>query len=93
MPYIPQERRPEFDNLLDEALHKIENHGELNYVISTIAWEYVLGRKLSYTEMQHVIGTLECVKMEMYRRMLSPYEDAKIAENGDILDNRVKDDG
>jgi hypothetical protein len=62
-------------------------------VISTIAWEYVLGRKLSYTEMQHVIGTLECVKMEMYRRMLSPYEDAKIAENGDILDNRVKDDG
>jgi hypothetical protein len=92
MPYIPQENRPKFDDLLDQALNKIENHGELNYVISTMAWEYVLGRKLSYTEMQHVIGTLECVKQEMYRRMLSPYEDKKIEENGDILDNRLRKD-
>lgn len=30
-----------------------------------------------------VLGTLECVKLEFYRRVVAPYEDKKCAENGD----------
>jgi len=31
-----------------------------------------------------MIGVLECVKQEFYRRKVAPYEDIKIIENGDI---------
>ncbi len=29
-------------------------------------------------------GTLSCVKQELFRRKINPYEDIKIAENGDV---------
>jgi len=31
-----------------------------------------------------IIGALECAKLELYRRVAAPYEDDKIAENGDV---------
>jgi hypothetical protein len=31
-----------------------------------------------------VIGALECCKLELYRRMVAPYENTKIKENGDV---------
>ncbi len=31
-----------------------------------------------------VVGALECAKLELYRRMVAPYENGKIAENGDV---------
>lgn len=30
-----------------------------------------------------VIGTIECVKLEFYRRVVAPYEDKKAEQNGD----------
>ena len=38
----------------------------------------------NYALYNAVIGVLECAKMELYRRQISPYEDRKIAENGDV---------
>jgi hypothetical protein len=35
-----------------------------------------------------MIGALECAKLELYRRLASPYEDLKIADNGDIYQER-----
>lgn len=32
-----------------------------------------------------LLGVFECVKLEFYRRIVAPYEDAKIAENGDVF--------
>jgi len=41
------------------------------------------------------IGALECAKLELYRRVAAPYEDTKIAENGDVYDPELltEDDG
>jgi hypothetical protein len=57
--------------------------GEVNYVISSIIWE-LFKYKRSYTIGNNLIGVLECVKQEFYRRQLAPYEDKKIKENGDL---------
>lgn len=35
----------------------------------------------------YIIGLLESVKFEFYRRFVSPYEDIKIEENGDVKEN------
>jgi hypothetical protein len=31
-----------------------------------------------------MIGALECCKLELYRMLIAPYEDAKINENGGV---------
>jgi hypothetical protein len=38
----------------------------------------------SYFSYNEVVGVLECVKLEMYRRLVAPYEDRKCKENGDV---------
>jgi hypothetical protein len=35
--------------------------------------------------MSSLISEVECAKLEFYRRVVSPYEDEKIKENGDVL--------
>lgn len=88
MPYIKLKDREKFDASIDEivnslSLNKILSSGELNYVISSIIWK-IYDRSPSYTLANNMIGALECVKEEFYRRKLSEYEDKKIKENGDI---------
>ncbi|MCX7429393.1 MAG: hypothetical protein NTW96_27685 [Planctomycetia bacterium] len=39
-----------------------------------------------YSDLNEMIGALECCKLELYRRIASPYEDKKAAENGEIGD-------
>lgn len=56
--------------------------GELNFYITMIVKEWV--GKPSYSKIATATGVLENVKQEFYRRLAAPYEDAKIAENGDV---------
>jgi hypothetical protein len=59
--------------------------GELNYAITAMIVEYLEadgGPK--YDDFNEVIGVLECAKLELYRRMVAPYEDRKQKENGDV---------
>lgn len=81
MPYIKQEDRKKLDAV---DLPWIENTGELNYFITTICQSYIYERGLNYQNINAVIGALECAKLELYRRVASPYEDKKILENGDV---------
>lgn len=57
--------------------------GELNYAITMLCVRY-LGSSYNYHTLNGVIGVLECAKLELYRRMAAPYEDAKMKENGDV---------
>lgn len=57
--------------------------GELNYVLTRIIDARLAG-DLSYTTINEVVGVLECVKLELYRRIATPYEDTKRHENGDV---------
>ena len=79
-PYIPQERR-------EDAYLRPATAGELNYCITRIM-NYYLGCnhfQPSYVAYNEVMGVLECVKQEFYRRMVAPYEDKKCEENGDVF--------
>jgi hypothetical protein len=58
--------------------------GELNYLFTRLALEYVERKGLNYQRINDVVGALEGAKLEFYRRLAAPYEDKKIAENGDV---------
>lgn len=60
-----------------------KNPGALNYAVTKLVL-YWLGDAPRYADFNAAIGALECVKLELYRRAVSPYEDRKIAENGDV---------
>ena len=80
MPYIKPSDREKFDFNGLEA----ETPGELNFIISELCSAYLSRKGMSYTNCNEIIGALECVKLEFYRRLTAPYEDDKITENGDI---------
>lgn len=87
MPYIKRSKRKFWDNIIHQI--EIENNyidyeaGELNYFISRLLWRQFYGNK-SYQKANELMGLLECIKQEMYRRVVGPYEDVKIQENSDV---------
>jgi hypothetical protein len=89
MPYIKQERRRDLDLIevyISSDKVQIESPGELNYMITQLIVEYMVAKKLSYQTINDIVGALEGAKMEFYRRVAVPYENAKISENGDVYD-------
>lgn len=82
MPYIPKDEREELDLAIEPIFAHRLSAGQLNYVISRIVREAVRGG--GYARLNDAIGALECAKLELYRRVVAPYEDRKIAENGDL---------
>jgi hypothetical protein len=79
MPYIDPERRREID--LEDSYP--ENIGELNYFLTNACLDF-LDIDPTYEEYNQIIGVLEAVKLEFYRRMVAPYEEKKLEENGDV---------
>lgn len=89
MPYIDRVNREELEDQIDQLSDAIFNvggsPGDLNYVITTLLVQVLtLKSSPSYTKINEAIGVLECVKLELYRRLAASYEDKKIQENGDI---------
>ncbi len=80
MPYIKQSDRV----AISSGARLASTPGELNFRLTSIATGYLAARGQSYTTFNEVIGALECAKLEMYRRMVAPYEDRKMIENGDV---------
>lgn len=87
MPYITPDERESLD-LLAKIIHiyHLESPGQLNYIISEVAKDYLLTHGVRYGVMNEVAGALECAKMEMYRRVAAPYEDDMATMNGDVWD-------
>jgi hypothetical protein len=85
MPYIKKEDRMRYDVKIDEMISLLQYRsiGEVNYIFSRIVWKLFHFNK-TYTFGNALVGMLECVKNEFYRRKLSKYEDKKILENGDL---------
>lgn len=94
MPYIDKKSRERFVvintetgqylNLIDRLFEQIKTEGELNYVITKLLHEVIRKWGLSYTNLNLVIGILECVKLEIYRMVAAPYENLKAKTNGNI---------
>lgn len=92
MPYIDQKHRKALDESIDAlisrmgwtvAVDKIGRDGILNYVVTRLLMGR-LGPMPRYSDLNEVMGVLECAKLELYRRMAAPYEDKKREENGDV---------
>ena len=80
MPYIPEERRI---MLNDTPLGRAITPGELNYKITLLLKDFLDLHGTNYTNMNNIVGAVECAKQEFIRRIINPYENTKIEENGD----------
>lgn len=79
MPYIDAESRA---RLADGSL--AQTPGELNYVLTQVVLEYSIRMGSTYRAYNDCLGALEGAKLEFYRRLVTPYENRKITENGDV---------
>jgi hypothetical protein len=80
MPYIDQQARDRID-----GGGAPESAGELNYAVTRLVDGYIArGGGVRYALINEAVGALECAKLELYRRVAAPYEDAKIAQAGDV---------
>jgi hypothetical protein len=85
MPYIKGADRYQLDDWIEAGnWPNPMNAGELNYVFTVIALDYIAANGEKYQSYNDVIGALEGAKLELYRRHVAPYEDQKIKENGDV---------
>lgn len=84
MPYIPAARRPAFDSHLERLAAEVRTEGELNYCIYKLASLLLARMGESYANLALCGSAMEHAKLEWYRRRTAPYEDKKIAENGDV---------
>jgi hypothetical protein len=86
MPYIVQQQRIDINaDLMDEGLNWTpENAGELNFLVSTFISNYLKVKGLKYSNINDMIGALECAKLELSRAVINPYEQLKIEENGPV---------
>lgn len=79
MPYLEEDKR------FDVFCHRTpETAGDLNFAFTEIVKTYLSARGESYQNYNNLIGALEGCKLELYRRMVAPYENKKIKANGDV---------
>ena len=90
MPYVDQENRNVFERAIEMVAATLavrRSAGNLNYVITRCVLAHLQHGKTEkphYKDYNEVIGVLESAKLEVYRRMVAPYEDTKVVENGDV---------
>jgi len=82
MPYIEKKDRLVMEKIL--ALMKklkVKANGDLNYILFAFCKRHV---EPSYNNYKNFCGELRQCATEIERRILGPYEDKKIMENGDV---------
>ena len=87
LPYIKQEDRPQYDEAVENLVKVLDQNGwvdgHFNYVVSAIIKKWFESNK-RYTTANSIMGVVDCIGKEFYRRHIAPYEDEKIEENGDV---------
>ena len=82
MPYIKKEAREKMDQIV-EQMHDsgVVANGDLNYILFAYCKRHVAP---SYNNYKNFVGELHQCATEIERRILAPYEEDKIKENGDV---------
>lgn len=89
MPYIKTDDREKIDPLV-ESLAKVVRStekvdGAANYTVTRFLLQVLRPVEgWNYASLMRVIGTLECVKLEICRRLINSYEDLAVYNNGDL---------
>jgi len=82
MPYIKQKYRFNMDQVVDSMeVAGVQANGDLNYILYAFCKRYV---KPSYNNYKNFCGELRQCATEIERRIIAPYEEEKIKENGDV---------
>ena len=82
MPYIKQRDRITMDAIVSRMVQAgVEANGDLNYILYAFCKRHVTP---SYNNYKNFCGELRQCATEIERRLLGPYEDTKIEENGDV---------
>jgi hypothetical protein len=88
MPYIDQASRKNIEPELKALIKKLQDipadkiDGNVNYCVSRMLKGLYPPSYFNYNRM---MGVMACVQQEIYRRLVAPYEDKKIKENGDVF--------
>lgn len=92
MPYLKKDARKKVDfnggKAISDELAKLPAQdfaGAVNYLNVCLVREWIKRNRQRYWVYALIVGTLVCCIFEIYRRLIAPYEDSKIAENGDVL--------
>lgn len=84
MPYLRVNDRARLNGAINWNAMVPANAGELNFVVSLLAAEYVERKGLSYKVLAEVQAALHGALVEFERRVVGPYEDTRIEVNGDL---------
>ena len=76
MPYISKQEKI--------IQYPTETVGQLTYSITKLCLHFVKSNGKKFAVFAWVMGALFCAGLEFYRRVVAPYEDVKIKENGDV---------
>jgi hypothetical protein len=97
MPHIRESDKPQIDIRVETLARYIDTKGKLNYAISKLLEAYVLQKGVNYDTLDEARAQAHGAGTEFERLVLGPYEDWKIAENGNAygeeLLHRVHGDG
>ena len=95
MPYTKQEDRPVYERGLAEIALAFASvgagDGDLNYVLTKVALSWLTYHQppYSYSLRGRVLLAFGAANLEYYWRVMRPYEDRKIEENGDVFPPEV----
>jgi hypothetical protein len=86
MPYIKQKDRVDIIRRRNSngEVRLPQTAGELNYAITLLLLDFITKHGKSYQTFNDITGAIENCKLEFYRRVVAPYEDIKIQDNGDV---------
>lgn len=85
MPYIKRADRVRYEPYLGtlKSVIAMAPPGELAYVLFQVIRMW-LGKDPNFSSFAKALGVLETTKLEVYRVLVTPYEDLKREENGDV---------
>lgn len=90
MPYLTDKDKEEIKNSVDYLSDTLERKpiesfaGYINYLNFVFVRRWINKNGKKYFVFAAIIGTLVCCVLEIYRRLIAPYEDSKINSNGDV---------
>ena len=85
MPYLKKSDKDKFSKVI-EQFKKLppSTAGEMNYLFTELVYAYLDKQGLNYQKINDIVGALDGAKVEFQRKIVGPYEDLKIKENGDV---------
>lgn len=85
MPYLKSKDKNKFKKTVKEfSKNPPTTAGEINYLVTELVYAYLNQQGLNYQHLNDIVGALDGAKVELQRRIVGPYEDLKIKENGDV---------